>query len=110
MAGCLPLRGWFGYKQGRNSANNQIRQTGLENLEVLKAICLKETGREAYEMKPDKANSNQLTISSKQDINKVIAYFSSPSVLPICGDKGLQYSKFIQEASDRGIISLPGDK
>lgn len=100
---------WFGFKTGRNSGHYQIRQTGIENLEVLKAICLKVTGREAYEMKPDdRANSYQLTISSKQDINKVIRFFSSPSVFPICGDKGLQYSKFINEAYDRGII-IPGD-
>lgn len=104
VVGFTMAEGWFGFKSGINSAHYQIRQTGIENLNIIKAIGLKLTGREAYEIKPDKAKSYQLTISSKVEIKKVIEFFSSPSVHPLCGDKGIQYSKFIKDVSDRGII------
>jgi hypothetical protein len=69
--------GSFGTKVN-GSAFYQIKQTGEDNLDLLKAACLLITGREAYPMKADSADSYQLSLRSKADIQKVVDFFSSP--------------------------------
>jgi hypothetical protein len=73
------------------SANSQIRHTGAENLDIIKATCFIITNREAYPIKPDSANSSQLALSSKNDIYKVISFFSSPNYHPLYSYKLSQY-------------------
>lgn len=69
----------------------QIRQTGIDNYLVIKAICLKVVGREASPIKADSQNSYQLSLGSKIDVQKVIEFFSSPTIHPLIGYKQTQY-------------------
>jgi len=82
--------GSFGMKTA-GSAFYQIRQTGADNLNLLKATCLKITGREANTMKADSVNSYQLSLTSKSDIEKVVNFFSSSNYHPMVGYKMSQY-------------------
>jgi hypothetical protein len=74
----------------------QIKQKGLNNSEILKAICLTITGREAYPMKADKADAYQLSLSSINDIQKVINFFSDPNNHSLLGYKLKQYEEWLQ--------------
>jgi esterase/lipase len=74
------------------SAFYQIRQTGEDNLDLIKAACLIITGREANPIKADSANSYQLTLTSKIDVQKVVSFFSSPNNHPLYGYKLSQYT------------------
>jgi hypothetical protein len=65
--------GSFGMKTV-GSAFYQLKQTGDDNVDLLKAACLKITGREAYPMKADFVGSYQLSLSSKIDIEKVVLF------------------------------------
>jgi len=78
--------GSFGLK-ANGSAFYQIKQTGDDNLNLLKAACLIITGREANSLKADSTGSYQLTLSSKLDVEKVIFFFSSPDHHPLYGYK-----------------------
>lgn len=82
--------GSFGIKAA-GSAFYQLKQTGDDNVDLLKAACLKITGREAYAMKADTVGSYQLSLSSKTDIEKVICFFSLPSHHILYGYKLNQY-------------------
>jgi hypothetical protein len=66
--------GSFGIKNN-GSAFYQIKQKGKENYEIIKAICLTITKREATPIKADFADCYQLTLSSRVDIQKVINFF-----------------------------------
>jgi hypothetical protein len=74
------------------SAFYQIKQTGDDNVYLLKAACLLITGREVYSIKADSVGSYQLTLSSKLDVEKVISFFSSPDHHPLYGYKLSQYT------------------
>lgn len=68
--------------KGKGSAFYPIKQKGIDNYPIIKAIGLLITGREVNETKPDFADCYQLTLSSKSDVQKVISFFSSrPSPL-----------------------------
>jgi len=82
--------GSFGIKAA-GSAFYQLKQTGDDNVDLLKAACLKITGREAYAMKADTVGSYQLSLSSKTDIEKVVYFFSSSSYHTLYGYKLSQY-------------------
>ena len=69
--------GSFGIK-GKGEAFYQIKQKGVENYNIIKAICLLIAGREARPIKADASNCYQLTLSSKLDVQKVVDFFSSP--------------------------------
>lgn len=73
----------------------QIKQKGLNNSEILKAICLTITGREAYPMKADKADAYQLSLSSINDIQKVINFFSDTNNHSLLGYKLKQYEEWL---------------
>lgn len=95
VVGFSMAEAWFGSKPSSpNTRYFQIRQTGAENLYLLKAICLLVTGRDAYKMNPDKDNSYQLVISANAEILKVIAFFSSNSLHPLYGYKAIQFATF----------------
>lgn len=86
--------GSFGMKTV-GSAFYQLRQTGVDNADLLKAACLKISGREAYPMKADSVDSYQLSLSSKFDIEKVVHFFSSSSYHPLYGYKLSQYKLWL---------------
>jgi len=96
--------GWYGFKENRTSGLYQIRQTGIENLYILKAIRLIITGKESRRIKPDKKDSYQLAIVSKEEIKKVVEFFTSPNVHPLYGYKKEQFDIFINELKKRGLI------
>lgn len=74
----------------------QIKQKGLNNSEILKAICLTITGREAYPMKADRVDAYQLSLSSINDIQKVVNFFSDPNNHSLLGYKLKQYEEWLQ--------------
>lgn len=80
-----------------NSAYYQIRQTGIEAYEIIKAICIVIAKREAYNIKPDKANSYQLSLSSRKDIQNVINFFSSDWNYQLKGYKLIQYLTWLEK-------------
>ena len=90
LIGFTLAEGSFGIKEN-GSAFYQIRQTGLDNLDIIKAICLIITNREAKPIKADSQNSYQLSLTSKIEIAKVISFFSSPNNHPLLGYKFNQY-------------------
>jgi len=94
IIGFTIAEGSFGIKKN-NSAFYQIRQTGIESYEIIKAICLKIALRKAYLIKPDSSNSYQLSLSSVKDIQCVIDFFSSPSNYPLIGYKRIQYEEWL---------------
>lgn len=67
--------GSFGVK-GKGEAFFQIKQKGIENYNLIKAICAPPVGGEPN-IKPDYSNSYQLTLSSKADVQKVFNFFSA---------------------------------
>jgi len=83
--------GSFGIKTN-GSAFFQIKQKGKENYEIIKAICLTITKREAKPIKADSADCYQLTLSSKADIQKVIDFFSFSVNHFLFGHKLKQYN------------------
>jgi len=101
VVGFTIAEGSFGLK-ANGSAFYQIKQKGIENyfIEVIKAICFIIAGREAYPIKADSANTYQLTLASKADVQKVVYFFSSSYNYPLLGYKLKQY--------DLWLIALKG--
>lgn len=96
IIGFTIAEGSFGIKND-GSAFFQIRQTGIEAYEIIKAICLVIAKREAYVIKPDKSNSYQLSLSSKKDIQSVINFFSSIKNHELIGYKLIQYNIWLSK-------------
>lgn len=94
LVGFTMAEGSFGIKAA-GSAFYQLKQTGDDNVDLLKAACLKITGREAYAMKADTVGSYQLSLSSKTDIEKVVYFFSSSSYHTLYGYKLSQYKLWL---------------
>jgi hypothetical protein len=83
--------GSFGLKKD-GTAFFQIKQKGLNNLHIIKAICLAITKREMSNIKPDKSDCYQLSLTSKSDVNKVLCFFSSVENIRLMGFKLIQYN------------------
>lgn len=94
VVGFTIAEGSFGHKSN-GSAFYQIKQKGLENYVLIKAICLIIAGREAKPVKADTADCYQLTLSSKLDVQKAVDFFSSPANYPLSGYKLEQYNVWI---------------
>lgn len=94
LVGFTMAEGSFGIK-ANGSAFYQIKQTGEDNLDLIKAACLIITGREARPIKADSKNSYQLTLSSKLDVQKVISFFSSLNNHSLVGYKLSQYTLWL---------------
>lgn len=94
LVGFTVAEGSFGHKSN-GSAFYQIKQKGLENYILIKAICLIIAGREAKAIKADATDSYQLTLSSKLDVQKVVDFFSSPTNYPLSGYKLEQYNVWL---------------
>jgi hypothetical protein len=88
----ISKEGSFGFKC-TGSAFYQIKQKGIENYGVIKAICLVIAGREAKPIKADSADCYQLSLASKTDIKKVVGFFSSSGNFPLYGYKLEQYNQ-----------------
>ena len=93
VVGFTIAEGSFGIKSD-GSAFFSIKQKGSENYNIIKAICLLITGREARPIKADTADCYQLTLSSKLDVEKVVKFFFSPDNT-LYGHKLLQYKQWL---------------
>lgn len=89
--GFTMAEGSFGIKES-GSAFYQVKQSGIDNSELLKAICLMITAREAFSMRPDYQDSYQLSLTSRVDVQKVVDFFSSPNIHPLYGYKLKQFN------------------
>nr|YP_009663701.1 hypothetical protein [Dactylella tenuis]QCW06839.1 hypothetical protein [Dactylella tenuis] len=76
LVGFTMAEGSFGMKVD-GSAFYQVRQKGLENYNILKAICLVIANKHINETKPDDNDNYQISLTSKIDIQKTINFFSS---------------------------------
>ena len=94
IIGFTMAEGSFSFKKD-GSAFYQIKQKGLNNFHVIKAICLAITNREIKSIKPDRSDCYQLTLTSKSDVNKVLSFFSSSENISLIGFKLIQYNTWI---------------
>jgi hypothetical protein len=90
LVGFTMAEGSFGFKS-TGSAFFQIKQKGVENYNIIKAICLIIAGRESKPIKADSAGCYQLSLTSRIDVQKVVDFFSSPNNHPLYGYKLSQY-------------------
>lgn len=95
LVGFTMAEGSFGMK-ANGSAFFQLKQSGDDNVNLLKAASLQITGVESNDaFKPDSTGSYQLTLSSKKNIEQVISFFQSPDHHPLYSYKLNQYRNFI---------------
>lgn len=95
LVGFTMAEGSFGIKED-NSAFYQLKQSGFDNLNLLKAASLLITGEESNRIfNPDSRGAYQLSLSSKKNIEQVIYFFSSPDHHPLYSYKLDQYLTFI---------------
>jgi len=81
-----------------NSCCYNIRQTGIINLPLMNAIQFILLGKIKFILKPDSSDSYQLSLSSINDIQQVVNFFSFyiwGKSNPLKGYKGIQYVKWI---------------
>lgn len=91
VVGFTVAEGSFGVKS-RGDAFFSIKQKGIENYNLIKAISLLIVNREPN-IKADYTNSYQLTLSSKADVQLVVNFFSKSNDL--YGYKLFQYKKWL---------------
>nr|QBM09632.1 hypothetical protein [Dactylella sp.] len=94
LVGFTMAEGSFGMKAS-GSAFYQIRQKGLENYNILKAICLIITNKQINDTKPDANDNYQVSLTSKIDVQKTINFFSSSNNHPLIGYKLEQYKLWL---------------
>ena len=83
--------------KNNGSASFQIRQTGIEAYEIIKAICIIIAKKNVNIIKPDNSNSYQLTLTSRKDLQNVINFFSSPLNIELKGYKLIQYKNWLKK-------------
>lgn len=94
VIGFTMAEGSFGVKSN-NSAFFSIKQKGIYNYEIIKAICYIITGRLPSDIKPCDADCYQLTLSSKKDVDLVLNFFSDPNNFPLMEYKLQRYNNLI---------------
>jgi len=95
LVGFTMVEGSFGFK-ATGSAFYQLKQSGNDNVNLLKAASLLITGSESNRLfNPDSKGGYQLSLSSIKDIEQVILFFSSPDHHPLYSYKLDQYLNFI---------------
>nr|YP_010836060.1 hypothetical protein QLP54_mgp06 [Phyllosticta yuccae]WGC90075.1 hypothetical protein [Phyllosticta yuccae] len=104
LIGFTMAEGSFGIKT-TGSAFYQLKQKVEDNLYLLKAGCLIITGRESYPFRADSTGSYLLSLSSKSDLEKVIAFFSSSNHHPLFGYKLSQYTIWLKALKDSSRYS-----
>lgn len=92
VVGFTVAEGSFGVKS-KGGAFFQIKQKGIENYNLIKAISVLITDKEPN-IKADYTNSYQLTLSSKADVQKVVNFFSGPDT-NLYGYKLIQYNEWL---------------
>lgn len=92
VVGFTVAEGSFGVK-GKGEAFFQIKQKGIENYNIIKAICFLIVNREPN-IKVDSQDCYQLTLSSKADVQKVVNFFSAFDT-SLCGYKLIQYNEWL---------------
>lgn len=93
LVGFTIAEGSFGIK-GKGEVFFQIKQKGIENYSIIKAISLLIVGREPNIKVDSSSDCYQLTLSSKLDVQKVVNFFSAPSTT-LYGHKLLQYNQWL---------------
>lgn len=94
LVGFTIAEGSFGFK-ARGSAFFQLKQSGEDNVNLLKTASFVITGEHSIaSFKPDSLGGYQLTLSSKKDIEYVISFFSSSNHHALYGYKLEQYLIF----------------
>lgn len=92
VIGFTVAEGSFGVKS-RGDAFFQIKQKGVENYNLIKAISLLIVNR-VPSIKADYTDSYQLTLSSKKDVQCVVNFFSQPCN-NLYGYKLIQYKEWL---------------
>lgn len=94
IVGFTMAEGSFGFKAD-GSAFYQLKQSGSDNVNLLKAASLRIIGEESNKLwNPDSKGAYQLSLSSIKDIEQVILFFSSPDHHPLYSYKLDQYLNF----------------
>ena len=85
------------YFKAKGGAFFSIRQKGLVNFEIIKAICILVANRPCRPIKADTGDNYKLELSSVADINRVLLFFSSPTsnLHPLMGYKLIQYNDWL---------------
>ena len=95
LVGFTMAEGSFGIKAD-GSAFYQLKQSGNENVNILKAASLLITAEESKRIfNPDSKGAYQLSLTSIKNIEQVIYFFSSPDYHPLYSYKLDQYLNFI---------------
>lgn len=95
LVGFTIAEGSFGFKT-RGSAFFQLKQSGEDNVNLLKAASFVITGEQpTVSLKSDSSGAYQLTLSSKKNIEQVVSFFSDSNHHPLYGNKLEQYQIFI---------------
>lgn len=102
--------GSFGFK-ARGSAFYQLKQSGEDNVNLLKTASFVITGQHSTaSFKVDSFGGYQLALSSKKDIEHVVSFFSSSNHHALCGYKLEQYQIFISGLKTSKRYEFIGDK
>lgn len=91
VVGFTVAEGSFGFKND-GSAFYQIKQKGIENYSIIKAISILIAGKD-LNVKPEYPDHYQLSLTSKSDVQKVVNFFSSPRT-SLYGYKLIQYKRW----------------
>lgn len=91
IVGFTVAEGSFGIKSN-GSAFYQIKQKGIENYSIIKAISLLIVGKDPN-LKAEYPDYYQLSLSSKSDVQKVVNFFSSGELY---GYKLIQYKRWLE--------------
>ena len=95
LVGFTMAEGSFGFKAA-GSAFFQLKQSGDDNVNLLKAGSLAITGEQSTaSFKPDSFGGYQLSLTSKKNIAQVVSFFSFSDHHPLYGYKLKQYLEFI---------------
>ena len=92
--GFTMAEGSFGTK-ANGSAFYSIKQKSIENFPIIRAIEFLICSEIKKVINPDKADCYQLALSSKEDIQKTINFFSSTDHFPLMGYKASQYKTWL---------------
>lgn len=94
IVGFTMAEGSFGFKNN-GSAFYSIRQGGIANYEIIKAICIIIALRESRPIKPDTGTSYKQSLTSKKDVNEVLRFFSLSEHHPLLAYKLDKYDLWI---------------
>ena len=110
LIGFTIAEGSFGFK-ARGDAFFQLKQSGEDNVDLLKAASFVITGKHSTaSFKVDSFGGYQLALSSGEDMEHVISFFSSGSHHALYGYKLEQYQIFISGLRSSKRYGFIGNK